>query len=415
MSRAFTRIFVFGVAALISTIAQAQSGCTDLQATNYDPTAVINDGSCLYPATTLSVTTLVSLATPLLDENSGLVYKNGWLWTHVDDTDPNVYAVDTLTGNTLRGVTLPGLVNRDWEDIDADSNYVYVGDIGNNSGNRTDLAIYRIPLGALDSPATAALVIDTIRFTYSDQTSFTPAYNATRFDAEAFFVLHDTIHLFSKDWVLKHTRHYRIPAQPGQQVAMLYDSLDAGGLITAAAMDENGVIALLGYDNQVPAPCFLWMLNDYPSTDFFRGNKRKFSIGSAVLLGQTEGITFRSAGYGYISNERFIQSIINVPPRLYRFDLSMYLNTSITGWNEWNRTSWSIYPQPATSYAVVETPYENSWTVTLMDPLGRMCQQRQFTGTSMQLQLDEHVSGFRVLELKDSNGRIFRRPFLVGN
>jgi hypothetical protein len=60
--------------------------------------------------------------------------------------------------------------NTDWEEISQDSSYIYVGDFGNNyQGNRTDLHILRIEKKSflLNQP-----IIDTISFSYSNQTDF---------------------------------------------------------------------------------------------------------------------------------------------------------------------------------------------------------------------------------------------------
>lgn len=141
---------------------------------------------------------------------------------------------------------------------------------GNNVGSRTNLSILRFDKAQLSSGA-GYVQVDTIRFSYADQTDFTPAIDNTRFDCEAFVVVDDTLHLFSKDWVTKRTRRYKLPAQPGTYSIAPVDSLEANGLITSAARSADGAIVLLGYDNVIPAPCFLWLLFDYPGTDFFAG------------------------------------------------------------------------------------------------------------------------------------------------
>ena len=81
----------------------------------------------------------------------------------------------------MQQFNITGVENYDWEEISSDSLFIYVGDFGNNvNGNRTDLHILRIEKNSLliNSP-----VIDTISFTYSDQTDFTPTgSNNTDFD-----------------------------------------------------------------------------------------------------------------------------------------------------------------------------------------------------------------------------------------
>jgi len=91
-----------------------------------------------------------------------------------------------------------------------DKDYLYVGDFGNNlNGNRTDLKILRI---RKNSVLVNPLKIDTINFSYSNQTNFTPTgTNNTDFDCEAFIVASDSIYLFTKQWISK--RQVFIPSQ----------------------------------------------------------------------------------------------------------------------------------------------------------------------------------------------------------
>ena len=398
---------------LIHSKAIAQYGCTDPQATNYDPSAVFNDGTCSYPSTSLPAPIVTALQTPALDENSGLLYTNASVWTHVDDTYEELYQIDTLSGAINQITTIPFSTNTDWEDIDKDSLYVYIGDIGNNYGNRTDLKFYRISRTALDSSIASTSVIDTISFSYPDQFDFTAALNNTRFDAEAFIVFNDTIHLFSKDWVFRRARHYVIPAIPGNHVAQLRDSIDANGLITGATLAHNGVIALLGYDKTFPAPCFVWMLSDYNGSNVFSGNKRYFSLGSAITFGQSEGITFTNGYTGYISNERFQQSIINVPPSLRRFDLSPYIQSTSTGIDSRDWKSVSINPQPASDHFQVSFagPVDGSWRLLTIS--GEVVSYGAFKEASTSISCNGLTTAIYLLEVIGKNGKVYRTKVMV--
>jgi len=81
------------------TVAQIH-GCTDPLATNYNPSATINDGSCIYDAA--SVTPFSSyILNSNLSETSGLIRWNNQIWTHNDNEDINIYALDTINGISL--------------------------------------------------------------------------------------------------------------------------------------------------------------------------------------------------------------------------------------------------------------------------------------------------------------------------
>jgi hypothetical protein len=89
-----------------------------------------------------------------IDESSGIVASRttpGMYWTHNDSGDgPFIYALDDR-GHS-RGVwRVTGAAAYDWEDIaagpgpTAGTNYLYIGDIGDNGGNRSQIIVYRVP------------------------------------------------------------------------------------------------------------------------------------------------------------------------------------------------------------------------------------------------------------------------------
>lgn len=365
----FIKLF-FGLLILSSLSARAQSGCTDTQATNYNPSATINDGSCTYNVTNLSLTTKASLNTPLLDENSGIELVNNKIWTHNDGGNSNkIYRIDSISNSVLQTVTISNATNIDWEDITSSNDFIFIGDIGNNSGNRTNLRIYKIDKNSL-TDTTTVVTAEIINYSYSDQTSFVSALNNTNYDCEALLFYNDSLHLFSKDWVDKKTRHYVLPAVAGTYTAQLIETLNAGYLVTGAAIQDGGVIALCGYDNTGVAPVYLYMLYDYKNGLFFNGNKRRFNVANALSNGQVEGVDFKNGAYGYLSNERFQQSIFNVAPKLKSFDLAPYLPTAF------------VNPKPKTNFIAQEAMVCKNKTVNFIDKSssGVTAWQWQFPG-----------------------------------
>ena len=184
-----------------------------------------------------TVQILTSLSSEL-EETSGLLNLDGHIFTHNDSgSDAKLYELDTITGSVLRTIVVANAVNTDWEDLAADDNYVYIGDIGNNAGDRTDLKVLRVSRASL--LANDTISADSILYDYSDQTDFTPATFANDYDAEALMVLGDSLAIFSKNWVNQKTRWYTLPKTPGTYTAQLRDSLDVGGLITAADINPT--------------------------------------------------------------------------------------------------------------------------------------------------------------------------------
>ena len=323
----------FLIPLLFTLTATAQPGCPDPQATNYDPAATINDGSCQYPATNFTPVTKTTLSAAV-KETSGLVFAGGRLWTHNDGgNEAALYQIDSLTNAILQTVTIGGATNTDWEDLAFDGTNFYIGDFGNNSnGNRTDLKIYKFPLTAIPAgsavtvPATA---VEVIEFAYEDQTDFSPqGSNSTRFDCEAMLWRNDSLHLFTKDWIGLQTVHYALSSTAGAHLARRRETLPADGLITGATVSGPGVVLLLGYrtDNGV---LFAWLLFDHSGGLYFNGNKRRIGLGLAPFYGQVEGLCFRNSAGGYMSNEELNVTIlgqtITVPPRLYGFEVTQWL------------------------------------------------------------------------------------------
>lgn len=238
-SRYFILIIFF---MLIAGYAEAQKyGCTDRLAVNYDPSVTINDGSCIYNPANAEPSSSFSLAGSL-SETSGLIFWNNQLWTHNDNTDTNIYSLDTLSGNIVRAYPLSRISN-----------------------------------------------------------------------------------------------------------------FDVDGLITGAVylMSEK-IIALSGYSDKLEP--FVYLLYDFKGSDFFGGNKRKIEL--LLPYHQTEGIATANGIKYYISNESFsLYPVIDVPQRLYIFDLTFflgdYLNLPIPFPDAEN--NFIILPVPAYDFITVKS------------------------------------------------------------
>ena len=318
-------IFVIIFTHFFFLMSYGQPGCTDPQASNYTATATSNDGSCLYPATAYNLVELTTLPDAII-ETSGLAFFNNTLWTHNDGGNPDkIYRIDSLNGNVLQEVIIATADNIDWEDMAENDTHIFVGDFGNNPGNRMNLAIHRIEKSALSANIVNSEVIN---FSYSDQSSFPNLPNNNNFDCEAFIIHNEVIHLFSKNWVNEKTRHYILPNTPGTHVAEFQSEFDVQGLITSAAIDDEGHVVLTGYTTG--GITFMWLLFDFEGNDVFSGNKRYFSLGSAINTSQVEGVCFKSKGYGYISSEKFS----TLEPKLFSFDINAYLNNTIISTSE---------------------------------------------------------------------------------
>ena len=317
LKKAFLLVFLF----LISQMHAQILGCTDPLSKTFNPSATINDGSCSYRSAKVKPRYSAQLPA-VLHETSGLTFSDNLLWTTNDDTDTTIYGVDT-SGVIKKKIGLQKVANKDWEEIVQDSSYFYVGDFGNNvSGNRKDLHILRIEKKSIERNIQK---IDTISFSYSNQTNFTKLKsNITNFDCEAFVVVDDSIYLFTKQWKKKSTTVYVIPKTPGNYIAQLKDTFNVKGLITSATiLPDKKLLVLSGYSKSLSP--FVYLFYDYDHSAFFSGNKRKIKI--ALPFHQIEGIITQNGLQYYLTNENFTRKpFIAVPQQLHQLDLSPFLS-----------------------------------------------------------------------------------------
>lgn len=386
----------------------AQPGCTDPLATNFNATATTNDGSCLYPASSIAPVTSYLLSSNVI-ETSGLIRWNGNFWTMNDNTDINLYALDTADGSMVTYEALSGTVNTDWEEISQDSNYIYIGDFGNNvNGNRTDLKILRIEKNSIQvhSP-----VIDTISFSYSDQTNFSPTgNNNTDFDCEAMVVTTDSVYLFTKQWVSQKTSLYVLPKLPGNYIAELKTTFDVQGLITGAVLLENkNLIGLCGYTTLLQP--FMYALYDYSGTDFFNGNKRRISL--SLPFYQIEGITTSDGLTWHMTNENF--SITSTPQKLHVFDLSSYFSNYFDDLLQFSPGQIAalhsrIFPNPADGKLTVQSSAAHAAEVKIYSLDGIVQYTTQILPSRNALDISNLQPGSYILSILQ-DGKFWRQMF----
>ncbi len=312
--------FVFFFLTITASVYSQIPGCTDPQAENYNAKSGQNNGSCSYKNLKIKPDYSFQLSDSL-KETSGLIAFENLLWTHNDDHDTTIYGLDTL-GKIRKKIVIPEITNHDWEEISQDSTHIYIGDFGNNySGNRTDLKILKIEKKAF---LEEKLKIETISFSYSDQTDFSASNpNKTDFDCEAFIVSKDSIYLFTKQWKSSKTSIYALSKEPVSQIAKLKSTLDTKGLVTGATyLEDKKLITLCGY-TKVGKP-FLYLLYDFKNEDFLSGNKRRIDL--KLPFHQTEGIATKDGLHYFITNESLVRKpILNNPQQIHYFDLSPVL------------------------------------------------------------------------------------------
>lgn len=380
-------------------------GCPDPLAINYNPSATYNDGSCYYNSANYSPVATAELS-ETVSETSGLILWNNWLVTHNDNVDARLYCLDTLYGNIVQTFSLGTVENTDWEEISQDEDYIYIGDIGNNSGSRRDLKILRIEKASLSAGSPQ---IDSIMFSYSGQTDFTPHELNTDYDCEAFIVTNDSIYLFTKQWVNKRTRYWSLPKRPGTYSAKLRSEYDVDGMITGATFySRSRIIVLTGYSGTLDP--FLYLLYDFSSSDFFNGNKRRIDV--SLPLHQIEGITTSNGIRYFVSNEKFSMFPLgNTPQKLHLFDLSPFLSNylDINLPRPDTNNSYIILPVPAQDYLVIKSlPDRLPVDYFMIDVSGRLVSRGRLVSDNSVVSISGLAAGIYFLKIGGERRNSFK-------
>jgi hypothetical protein len=248
---------------------------------------------------------------PVLKEVSGLYLENeqSFWWLNDGGHGPKLYKTNGR-GQLCDSIVFSGITNTDWEELTADDQgNIYIGDFGNNQNRRKDLRIYIYHQKSQR--------VDSLLFHYSDQRNFPPQRKDWNFDMEAFFYHNKQLHLFSKNKVGQgnyYCKHYILDAIPGNQTALLQDSiLLKKRVVTAAAISpDKKTVALLSYDYKkllgvLPfSSASIFYFTDFKGSDFLRGKMRKKRAPSFLLATQFESLDFLSNRKLFVASEQTV-------------------------------------------------------------------------------------------------------------
>lgn len=231
-------------------------------------------------ATPVKLTPMADLEGPAgSKEVSGIVASRQWpgiFWVHNDSGDePRIYPVDR-EGRLKKsariadspGILVGGVINSDWEDITTDaSGNVIVGDVGNNSNGRRDLALHYVVEPEPTAGFTGLLKSYFVR--YPEQKTWPAAKDDFNYDCEGIFTKGDTVYLVTKRRSDTLTRLYRLdnPRTGVVNVLTPVAEFDVRGRATAADATRDGHrLAVLTYD-----AIWLFEAATFGSDDWFDG------------------------------------------------------------------------------------------------------------------------------------------------
>jgi hypothetical protein len=339
-----------------------------------------------------------------VSETSGLLFYNGKLITHNDSGDnANLYELDTISGTITRTITITNATNIDWEDITQDDTHIYIGDFGNNNGNRQDLKIYRILKS--DYNSSTSVTSEIITFSYEDQVNFsTNPYNHD-FDAEAFSAYNNELIIFSKNWATSEVKAYSIPKTIGNHSAKNIGSYNSEGLITGSTYNsEDNSFLLCGYNKN--GSLFLLFLQNIDITNPFDGVIERTDITTNIgLASQIEGIAYISGGKYFLSRENVNRNQLVLKQHLFRFDNGSFSTLSVDDF-VFNKVI--IYPNP--SKELIQVTGIAIEQIFIIDTQGR----KVFTqkNSSNQIRIHKLTAGTYFLKIASKNNTIITKKFI---
>lgn len=243
-----------------------------------------------------------------IEEISGLLIDEQNYWG-VNDSggEPEIYLFRKERPQILKTVRFKGESNNDFEVITENDSLIFVGDVGNNYGNRKDLKFLYFNKKRLNGNKYQEVEVKEIPFFYPEQKDYSSRVYRHNFDLEAAFFDEGKLHLFTKQWGDMKTRHFTLDIISGKQPAWLIEEYDSKFLITDAAVIYKGDkkrMAWVGYDKKGQAYLMITTI-DKKDIHFFKGEKSIYSLGFGGDLGQIEGIAFRNWNEVCYSAEAF--------------------------------------------------------------------------------------------------------------
>lgn len=231
-------------------------------------------------------------------EISGIVSFNGGYFAINDGgPDNNLYQLDSL-GKVQRKISIDA-PNNDWEALSIDKSKIYIGDIGNNFGQREFLNIIAIDLKQLisDSVPKERLEIHSFACPFGDLASDKDKHDL---DCEAMLVRKLEIHLFSKNRLSDEVKHAVLDLKTN--TVKIVESVKIKGQVTDATLDQNGDLLLIGYKPPTYGS-FMVRFIETKNGLFFQGKKTRKKLGGLSVYGQSEAVCLNQKGELIIGSE----------------------------------------------------------------------------------------------------------------
>lgn len=236
-----------------------------------------------------------------LKEISGINANGSDIWAITDKPHATVYKLD-LSGNLKEEVEITNAEALDEEAVTSDNDFIYIGDVGDNTGDRIERKIIKVAKANIKPGKQAKVTGETIDFTFPEEEQVEKK-KQNNFDCESLLSYKDSLYVFTKDREDKETRLFVLPKSAGKYTARFINSFNSKGLITDAAINTaNNELALIGYHKGHRFP-FIILFNNFKGNDFFSGDHKKINLADKPWDWQLEGITYGNNNILYFSCE----------------------------------------------------------------------------------------------------------------
>jgi len=236
-----------------------------------------------------------------LTEISGLVADGKDLWAITDKPKANVYKLDSKV-DIKQEVTVKNIQAIDVEAVTADNDFIYIGDVGDNDGDREERQIIKVSKTAIGKDKTVEMDGEAIVFKFSDA-QMVEKKKKNNYDCEALLGFGDSLYLFTKRREDQQTELFSLPKTAGNYTARSIAIFDSKGLITDAAINATkDEVALCGYHKGHKYP-FILLFKNFSGNNFFSGTMERIELADKAWDWQVESVSYGDDGKVYFACE----------------------------------------------------------------------------------------------------------------
>jgi hypothetical protein len=236
-----------------------------------------------------------------LNEISGMVADGNELWAITDKPKAVVYKLNP-EGKVVQEVTIKNAKATDVEAVTKDDNYIYIGDIGDNEGDREERQVIKVSKSAIGTGKNPEVDGEVITFRFSDDV-MVDKKKKNNYDCEAILSFGDSLYVFTKRRTDLQTELFSLPKTAGSYIARSIGTFDTKGLVTDASINkQNNEVALTGYNKGHKYP-FILLFTNFLGNNFLSGNMQRIELADKPWDWQIESITYNDKGEIYFACE----------------------------------------------------------------------------------------------------------------